>query len=91
MIFPVIFDALVNVPVNVTVIFPASSAGRRRVDLRRDRARRGTVIFGSRHGVSANGSTPTGNWPEPKQPSVWKTKFVSVVPPGWAVNWIVGL
>ena len=51
----------------------------------------GTVSFGSFHGDSANGSTPTANCPEPKQPSVWKTKFVSVFPPACATNWIVGL
>ena len=90
-IFPVIFDALVNVPVNVTAIFPASSAVEVALTFVVTVPVDGTAIFGSRHGISANGSTPTGNVPEPKQPSVWKTKFVSVFPPGWAVNWIVGL
>ena len=59
-IFPVIFDALVKVPVNVTVIFPESSAGDVALTLAVTVPVAGTVSFGSLHGFSANGSTPTG-------------------------------
>ena len=91
MIFPVIFDALVNVPVKVTDIVPESSAGEVALTCVVTTPVAGTLSFGSRHGVSANGSTPTGNCPAPKHPSVWKTTFVSIRPPGCAMNWIVGL